>query len=56
MRNLCGASVFDVREDFLLLVVDPSRKGCIPGGGAELFAERYLRSCKKVMVLFMIYP
>ena len=39
--------MFDVGEDFLLLVVDPSRKRCIPGGGAELFVERYLRSCKK---------
>ena len=27
---LCGASVFDVGEDFLLLMVDPSSKGRIP--------------------------
>ena len=27
---LFGASVFDVAEDFLLLMVDLSRKGCIP--------------------------
>jgi hypothetical protein len=47
--------VFDVGEDFLLLVVDPSTKGCIPGGGAELFVEHYLRSCKKVMVLYLFY-
>ena len=25
-----GASAFDVGEGFFLLVVDPSRKGCIP--------------------------
>ena len=36
-------------EDFLLLVVDPSRKGCIPGGGAELFVKADL--IKKVDII-----